>query len=672
MSSRGTSRTPLVVLTAALLGVGLWSVSGGRSDLWSQRAAVESAIEYHEAIVGEVLRIDAGSRWSFDTLSTLERGLRSRIDRLTPATQDDPSGRLPELLRTDLELVERYKTHHAVRRKSLDVLSNPEAAPTQLPDLYSATTHKLLTRLTAGRDRRDAAEAIRGVLQDERWRDPRHADAKSHLRLVVQSQTRCDAIVDRLVQSPAHSGLLDVSERLRDQIEANTAGLESRQQIMLVLLAASLGYAGAMLLEQRKTVRELARTNDGLELAVAERTSELSAERELLQSLLNSLPSAVFWKDLDGVYRGGNPAFIGMLGLDEQQQLIGVTDDELPWDPESRKRKIETERSVLRSHKPIIEKPVSKSLRSGHSYEMIASKTILRDQQGRARGLVGVYTDVTELNRLRDELAQAEKLRSVGQLAAGIAHEINSPLQAASVNIEYLKASIGSLLSVAVEGVSEALSDHQETEANRLEDVRRNADGAIEDSSEALRRVTEIVSAMRVMSHPGKQRHEATDLNVLLQSAVTLTRNRWKYAAELEVDADPDLPLADVLTNEMSQVLLNLIVNAGDAIAESRDEGDPLGLVIVRTRSDDDHVVVEIEDNGCGMPPEVRERIFEPFFTTKDVGKGTGQGLAIVHDVVVEGHDGQIECDSEPGVGTTFRVRLPIVATRTGDAAAAC
>lgn len=662
MHYRPISCIPLVVIAIALIGLGLWSANDRERGLSGRRSALDAIIAYHEAIVGEMFRIDAGLRWNFDTLAVLERNYRDQIDLLESQALIATPTNLAQVLRSDLELVERYKTHHAVRRKSLAVFVEFNAEEAAFPERFAREIPWLVMQLSSGRDRHGAADKINTVLEDEHWLDSRHVNAKAHLQLIVQSQMRCEAILEQLVSSTAPTQLLRASDRLRERIQSQTAVLETRQGIMLILLAALLGYAGAMLIEQRRAVRDLALVNDGLESAVEARTSELAAERKLLRSLLDSLPAAVYWKDLDGVYRGCNPAFAGLFGFEHDKRVVGITDDDLSWDPDTRADEIAMDRSVLETLSPMIEKPVRKTLESGRGYEMIASKTILSDEEDCARGIVGVYTDVTELNRLRGELAQAEKLRSVGQLAAGIAHEINSPLQTASNNIEYLKDGLEMLLEVAEVGVAELLENRQDIDPRRVEHLCKNVDGAIVETSEALRRVTEIVRAMRVVSHPGKQRHIATDLNSLIDSAVMLTRNRWKSVATLEFDADPDLPEPEVLTNEISQTMLNLLVNAGDAIADSRGEDDPLGLITVRTLSEYDNVVIEIQDNGCGMPAEVRAKIFEPFFTTKDVGKGTGQGLAIAHAVVVEGHNGQIECDSEPGVGTTFRLSLPITA----------
>ncbi len=155
-----------------------------------------------------------------------------------------------------------------------------------------------------------------------------------------------------------------------------------------------------------------------------------------------------------------------------------------------------------------------------------------------------------------------------------------------------------------------------------------------------------------------------------MRSTVNITRNRWKYAADLELELDPDLPTLRCVAAEVNQVLLNLIVNAADAISEKHgDNSGQKGLITVRTRSDEAHIVIEVEDTGGGVPDEIRGRIFDPFFTTKDVGKGTGQGLAISYDVVVNKHGGTLEVESTPGVGSLFRVTIPVLSPVVKEAA---
>ncbi len=280
-----------------------------------------------------------------------------------------------------------------------------------------------------------------------------------------------------------------------------------------------------------------------------------------------------------------------------------------------------------------------------------------------------------ELNATNAQLSQAQKLESIGQLAAGVAHEINSPMQFVNDNMEYLSECTQDLFTV-LEAYRENLSMNgpqrpwQEREAqinsllpeSRYIYMREQVPQAIEESMEGIQRVITIVRAMKEFSHPGTSEKVSTDINQALRSTATISKNRWKYVADLEFDFDENLPDVKALPTELNQVFLNLVVNAGDAIASKlgEDSGEK-GLIAIRTRTEANFVVIEVSDSGCGIPEEIRNRVYDPFFTTKDVGKGTGQGLAISHNIIVDKHGGRLDLESTPGVGTTFFVRLPAV-----------
>lgn len=282
--------------------------------------------------------------------------------------------------------------------------------------------------------------------------------------------------------------------------------------------------------------------------------------------------------------------------------------------------------------------------------------------------------EIETRKQLEVQLVQSQKLESVGQLAAGIAHEINTPMQFVSDNLEYLHDCSQRLFEV-VDAYETNLSTTAEPKGwetrweeldeviqrNQFDRVREQIPQAISESREGIERVNSIVRAMKEFTHPGQQERLGVDLNNAVTTTVTITRNRWKYAADIELDLDPDLPTLRCVPSEINQMLLNLVVNAADAIYEKYgDNSDEKGLITVRTLKVDGGILVEISDTGCGVPDEVRSRIFDPFFTTKDVGKGTGQGLAICYNIVVNRHGGTIEVESTPGQGTRFRVSLPV------------
>ena len=187
---------------------------------------------------------------------------------------------------------------------------------------------------------------------------------------------------------------------------------------------------------------------------------------------------------------------------------------------------------------------------------------------------------------------------------------------------------------------------------------------ALQQTEEGLKRITDIVKAIKIYSHPGQNNAKLTDLNEVIRNAVTVTTNQWRYVAELKTEIDDTLPPLVVNSGELGQVLVNLIINAADAIKERRDHGDPSdGLITLTACQDEKSVYMVIADNGAGMPEEVRKRIFDPFYTTKEIGKGTGQGLSISRAIICKNHAGNLAVDSKPGEGTRFVIQLPRDAT---------
>jgi PAS domain S-box-containing protein len=285
----------------------------------------------------------------------------------------------------------------------------------------------------------------------------------------------------------------------------------------------------------------------------------------------------------------------------------------------------------------------------------------------------GMSEDITERNLMREQLLQAQKLESVGQLAAGIAHEINTPTQYIGDNVRFLKdafvdlkkllanyerlllaAQDSTLSGDTIQEVAAAV-EHADT-GYLLDEIPK----AIDQTLEGVTRVSTLVSAMKEFSHPGTKEKVLVDLNHAIDGTITMARNEWKYVADMETDFDPTLPLIPCQAGEFNQVILNLIVNAAHAIADVvRERGPEKGMIKIQTRNCLEWAEIRVRDTGSGIPERVRTRIFDPFFTTKEIGKGTGQGLAIARSVVVDKHGGTIHFETETGKGTTFVIRLP-------------
>jgi two-component system, NtrC family, sensor kinase len=279
--------------------------------------------------------------------------------------------------------------------------------------------------------------------------------------------------------------------------------------------------------------------------------------------------------------------------------------------------------------------------------------------------------DITARRELEAQLRQAHKLEGIGQLAAGIAHEINTPTQFVSDNLTFLRDSWGSMHAL-LERYRAALRDNADalspTVAASLGEVERNLDldfilaeapHAIEQSLEGAERVAKIVRAMKAFSHPDSVEKTGTDLNRAIESTITVARNEWKYVAEVKTELDEALPRVVCYPGDINQVVLNVLVNAAHAIKEKVKDAEK-GLITVRTATRGDLAEIAVTDTGTGIPEAIRTRVFDPFFTTKEVGKGTGQGLSLAHALIVKKHSGKIWFETEPGRGTTFFIQLPI------------
>jgi signal transduction histidine kinase len=279
--------------------------------------------------------------------------------------------------------------------------------------------------------------------------------------------------------------------------------------------------------------------------------------------------------------------------------------------------------------------------------------------------------DISKHKQAEIELGQVRKLEAVGQLASGIAHEINTPIQYVGDSISFLKDAfdgLGKLIPKYREatqaldgcGAEVAMAELRQLEQDvDLEYLLANVDAALTRCFDGIGRVSGIVRVMKDFAHPGQLEKSPTDINRALESTLTIARNEYKYVADVEV-ALGDIPLVVCHAGEMNQVFLNLIVNAGHAISEVVGESGNKGIIRVSTRRDGDAVYIEVADTGPGIPESIRERVFEPFFTTKAVGKGSGQGLAIARSIVVNKHGGALTFETALGKGTVFHIRLPI------------
>jgi two-component system NtrC family sensor kinase len=295
----------------------------------------------------------------------------------------------------------------------------------------------------------------------------------------------------------------------------------------------------------------------------------------------------------------------------------------------------------------------------------------LHDFSGTSRFSVTTFTDITQQHR---KLHEAQKLAAIGQLTAGVAHEINTPMQYIGDNTRFLDVTVRRLLELASSfeqllqscrsggpEVGDLDRHEQDLSRSRLPFLRQQAPLAIEQSASGIDQVRAIVQALKEFSHPGSDELEAMDVNHLVRTASTITRNAWRYVAQLELELSDDLPLALGIPQAFGQVLINLIVNAADAIeahAPSAPEGH-VAKIVIRSRAVDGLVELQVEDTGGGIPEAIQKRVMEPFFTTKGIGKGTGQGLPLAYRTIVNQHAGKFFFETHVGHGTSFFIQIP-------------
>jgi len=308
--------------------------------------------------------------------------------------------------------------------------------------------------------------------------------------------------------------------------------------------------------------------------------------------------------------------------------------------------------------------------KNGDMYWEDATITPILDHNQNITHFLAIKEDVTERIEIEAQLRQAQKLEAIGQLAAGIAHEINTPTQFITDNLQFIReswATVSELLEKYRSSIKEWESVISPSTISSLAEVETLADlefiatempRAIEQGIDGTRRVANIVRAMKEFSHPDSADKVQIDLNKAIESTVTVARNEWKYVADVVTEFDRELPLVVCYPGEINQVILNLIVNAAHAIKD-KTNGAEKGKVTIRTAMRGEFAEIAISDTGSGIPDRIRTRIFEPFFTTKELGKGTGQGLALAHSVIVKKHLGRIWFETQVGTGTTFFINLP-------------
>ena len=405
---------------------------------------------------------------------------------------------------------------------------------------------------------------------------------------------------------------------------------------------------------KRKQAEEAQRRSDQLFRSIAESTADLIA---------------VVDKQGNRVYN--NPSYLRILGYTPAELKETISFEQIH--PDDRGLVMHAAEESLRTGVGrVLEYRMQR--KDGTYVSLESHGSFIRNSKGEIEALVISARDIGP----RKLAAQAEKLGAIGQLAAGIAHEINTPVQYVSDNVCFLRdtwAQIETVMNVCAtpsqSNEEPADSEAENDDSGALTDwswLHEEVPKAIAQSLDGIHRITKIVSAMRKFSHSSRGERELVDINDALETTLTVAHNELKHVADSCVEFQKDLPRVECVPDEMNQVFLNLIVNAAHAMRDaSHQPGKARGRLMLRTRQIDDEIQIEIEDNGTGIPEHVRSRVFEPFFTTKQVGEGTGQGLTIAYDIAVHKHQGKMWFETESGKGTTFFLRIPLHSHPGGD-----
>jgi signal transduction histidine kinase len=442
------------------------------------------------------------------------------------------------------------------------------------------------------------------------------------------------------------------ADRLDDLV---AAGERRTTLLRITVVLIALFGVGAVLL-----IRKVRREESALLQTVAQ-------ERAYLQAIVDCVPASLAWKDRDSVVIGVNRTLKEWLEAFNVPDLIG-------------KRVSDVVQTAGRTTWMEIERLEQEAIATGGTCDeefTVPTRAGLRTFRystsaihlgGSIIGGVTFNEDVTESREMERALSTANRMESIGQMAAGVAHEINTPVQYVSDNTEFLTQAFDDVL----QGVDRLVEMATNGDAGNLDAtiaamdldfLREEVPSALAQSREGLDRVTKIVRAMKDFSHTGGTIGKR-DLNRMIESTAAVSRNEWTYVADLRLKLDPGLPHVTCSEGQLNQAILSMIVNAAEAVSEAHGP-DGRGNIIISTAqadaadSGEPCIQITIEDDGAGMTAEVQDRIFNQFFTTKDVGKGTGQGLSMAWEVI-NGHGGSIDVVSEVGIGTKFVVSLPL------------
>jgi PAS domain S-box-containing protein len=414
--------------------------------------------------------------------------------------------------------------------------------------------------------------------------------------------------------------------------------------------------------EMKKAENELVRAYENLSPMIKAKTKDLQRQLDFEQKLIDSISNPIFTKGEDLRYISYNTAFCDFFGVG-RREVVGKTFADV-YEEISRVEDVNYQDKLLFEKGGVRSCNYEVLNRKKEKCNVILDKTVCTLSDNR-KIMVGIIVDVTKLKEMEKEISHLQKMEAIGLLAEGIAHEINTPIQYIGDNLRFIEDGMNDLFD-AYKKLLRVIKKHKvkidddlidEEEISYLMDDMPEAVGQAVSGVES---VSSIVDAMKIFAHPGSKEKDKVDINSIVDTAITISRNEWKYVADLSTRLSPHLPVISGLNNDLLQVMLNLIINAIHAVEEKFSPTKSKGKILISSCVNDDCVDVEIWDNGIGIKEEHKHEIFNPFFTTKKVGTGSGQGLPICYDIIVKGHAGKITFDSDAEKGTSFVVSIPI------------
>ena len=425
------------------------------------------------------------------------------------------------------------------------------------------------------------------------------------------------------------------------------------------------------LLQRKDEVGRLANSFDNMITNLKEMFDRLDESKSNVQTMLDSMPIGIMVVTQDGLIRRINETMLSLARYDHADELVGQTSSHMLSLPEE---------EVSSSEDRVKIGTVEYVLHAKDTTAIPVLKSTVPIQIGGENLFLESLLDITERKnaeieqrRLEQELNRSQKLESIGTLAAGVAHEINTPIQFIGDNTRFVTDAFSQFMQVIKQyqmirmdyehgqDVAGGMKGIVELEEDAdIDFLQQEIPQALKQTQEGVERVARIVGAMKNFAHMGDEKKMAS-INDAIEPTLTISRNEWKYVADVKTELMPELPPVNCFIHDVKQVLLNLIVNASHTIGDAlKTRGEEKGLITVRTYEDDGYVIIAVSDTGMGIPEDKQERVFDPFFTTKTVGKGTGQGLSMAYQLIVEKHQGRLWFDSEVGKGTTFYIALPM------------